>query len=248
MQNIRPARSLERRSRNWLLIAVVVGVLGLIAGVVGLFLHGIPLIVPSNPNYGLYSLTRDALIGLGVLLFLVAVGMAVRAVTWRQENELALAIGDALADMDIVDQRYTYIRNINKFAIGYVDSVLVGPPGVLVFRITQKGGTYFNEGAYWMQQKDKGEWKTLRWSPTKEAVQDIKKLREFLAARNLLDVPVFGVVVFTEDAPATRVTTQDPVVPVVQPSELSYELSDGYFAQERIDQLTVNKIARLLRE
>jgi hypothetical protein len=98
-----------------------------------------------------------------------------------------------------------------------------------------------------MQQKDKGAWRTIRWSPTRETVEDIRKVRAFLQARGLPDVPVFGVVVFLEDKPVTTVTVEQPVVPVLQPSELSYGLEDTYFSKkDRLDQLTANKVATLL--
>ena len=98
-----------------------------------------------------------------------------------------------------------------------------------------------------MKQKEKGEWQSLRWSPSRECVDDIKKIREFLAARGHADVPVFGVVVFTEEEPATLVTTENPLMPVLQPNELSYGLADTYFAKtDRIDQQTANDVATQL--
>jgi Nuclease-related domain len=125
--------------------------------------------------------------------------------------------------------------------------VLIGPPGVLVFRITQRGGVYYNKGQYWLKQKDKDDWQSLTWSPTKECVDDIKKIREFLAARGLPDVPVFGVVVFTAAPPETQVTLEQPLVPVLQPHELSYGLVDNYMANtKRIDIATVNRVLNLL--
>lgn len=245
MRNVVPRVALARRSRNLLLGSVLIFLLGVTAVVIALFLQTVPLVVPANPNYGLYVGARTGLYVLGAVLVVLSVIAAIRALTWKQDNALAEAIGDALAEF--LDERYAYIRNVSRSALGYIDAVLVGPPGVLVFRITQRSGVFYNEGARWMKQRDKGSWRTLRWSPTKEVVQDIERVREFLAARSLPDVPVFGVVVFTEAEPATLVTTDEPVVPVMQPHELSYELEDSYFSKkDRIDQLTANKAATLL--
>lgn len=245
MRNIVPARALARRSRNFLFAAVLVFFLGILALAFSFFMRGIPLVVPANPNYDFYVLTQDLLLWLGVGLIVIALFIALRATTWKQDNPLALMIGEELAK--VLDDRYVYIRNVNKFALGYMDAVLVGPAGALVFRITNKAGVFFNEGAYWMRQKDKGEWQTLKWSPTKECVADIKKLREFLQSRGLADAPVFGVVVFTEQEPATIVTTDKPVIPVLQPHELSYGLEDSYFSKkDRLDQLAANRIATLI--
>lgn len=245
MQNIVPARSLARRSRNLLLGAVLIILLGVLLVTVNIFMRTVRLVVPSNPNYNLYTFATGAAIFLGVLMILVGIALIVRAVTWKRDNVLAQQIADALDDF--LDKQYVFIRNLSRMAIGYVDAVLVGPPGVLVFRITQRGGTYYNKGQYWLRQKDKGEWEPLTWSPTKEAVDDVKKIREFLAARGLPDVPVFGVVVFTEEAPATRVTVEQPLVPVLQPNELSYGLADNYMVNaKRIDIPTVTRVVNLL--
>ena len=245
MQNIVPARSLARRSRNLFLGAILIILFGALLIVAGIFMRSVGLVVPTNPNYQLYTLSATAALWIGGLLIFIGIIMIIRAVTWRRDNVLAQKIADALDDF--LDKKYVYVRNLSKLAIGYVDAVLIGPPGVLVFRITQRGGTYFNKGQYWLKQKDKGEWQPLNWSPTKECIEDIKKLREFLAARGLDNVPVFGVVVFTEDPPATRVTLENPTVPVLQPHELSYGLADTYMANtKRIDIPTVTRVVNLL--
>ncbi len=245
MRNVVPRVTLARRSRNLLLGSVLIFLLGVVAIVVSIFMQTVSLVVPANPNYGLYVASRTGLMILGVVLLILAVIAAIRALTWKQDNALAEAIGGALADF--LDERYVYIRNVSRSALGYIDAVLVGPPGVLVFRITQRSGVFYNEGARWMKQRDKGSWRTLRWSPTKEVVDDVEKVRQFLEARSLPDVPVFGVIIFTEEEPATLITTEQPVVPVLQPHELSYGLEDTYFSKkDRIDQLSANKTATLL--
>jgi hypothetical protein len=79
-------------------------------------------------------------------------------------------------------------------------------------------------------------------------VSDIKAMREWLKARDLPDVPVFGGIVFTREVPENQVTAQNPVVPVLHSSEFSYALQDNYFAKDRLDQPSVNRIASLLYE
>lgn len=244
MQNVVPARALARRSRSLIFAAVVIFVLGIFVAVLGVVLLQIPLVVPSNSNFTLYDSARRGLIGLGVVLGVLAVLMALRGITWKTDNQLAASTGEALTDF--LDERYIFIRNISKRALGYVDAILIGPPGLLVFRITAKEGTFFNEGPHWLRQKDKGDWVTMRWSPTRETVDDIRKVREYLDARGLPDIPVFGVVVLTKDAPLAQVSQQNPIVPALHPNELSYDLSDTYFAKDRIDQATVVRIAEML--
>jgi hypothetical protein len=247
MRNVVPARALRRRSGVLLFGAGFLAVLGILAIAIGSFLATVHLVVADNPNYAFYVFSYSALPWLGFILITIAVLMVIRALTWKQDNPIAASAGQVLANELNLDDRYSYIRNVSKASIGYVDAVLVGPPGILVFRVTERAGTYFNQGAKWMVQKDKGQWQALNWSPSKEVVDDIRKIREFLQTKGLAQIPIFGVVMFTEAAPATRVTTENPSVPVLQPQELAYGLEDSYFAQrDRLDQLTVNKIAETL--
>lgn len=249
MQNVAPSRSLARRSRNLLIGAVVVALVGLLSAGIGLFLFAVPLVVPSNPTFNLYELVRQALVAVGLLLFVVALAMAIRAITWKQDNTLSTSVADELANY--VDKRYVFIRNISKRALGYVDAVLVGPAGVLVFRITSREGNYYNEGTKWMIQRDKGAWRTLSWSPSEEAIDDIKRMREFLQSNGIEKPQVFGVVVFTQEPPDydTHVTAQNPVIPVAQLSTLYDRLLPNYLAtQDRHDPATVTQIAKLIFE
>jgi hypothetical protein len=219
---------------------------GLLAFVIGFLLHAFALVVASNPGYTQYDLVRKGLMVLGGLIILVSVLLIGRALSWKRDNLVAKSLGDTIAEF--YDDRFIFIRNVSRSTLPYMDAVLVGPPGVLVMRVTDTRGIYFNEGQSWMRQRDKGVWATMRWNPTAEAVSDIKAIREWLKARNLPDVPVFGGIVFTREVPEVQVTAQTPVVPVLHTSEFSYALQDNYFVKDRLDQPTVNKIASLLYE
>lgn len=244
MRNVVPARALARRSRDFLLGSIYLFLFGLAAVIIAIFLRTIPLVTPNSPDFERYLLGRDVLLGLGVVSMLVAVGIAARALTWRRDNDLAIEIGRVLERS--LDDRYVYIRNINRPALGYIDAVLVGPPGTLVFRIVRRDGTYFNEGKDWLQQREKGDWTPLRRSPSIECLVDVDAVREYLRTSGLSEVPVFGVVAFTNDAPATIVNTERPTVPVLQPQELINGLQTSYFAKDRINLAISNRVAELL--
>lgn len=245
MQNVVPGQALSRRSRRLLYGAALVAFLAIIAAVIGTVLRFIPLVVPSNPGYERYVLVYNALLVIGGVLLITVAAMCVRALTWRQDNTLALSTGEHFAAF--LDKHYIFIRNISKRDIGYVDAVLVGPPGVLVCRICDKPGVYYNEGDKWMQQRDQGEWQTLSWSPTDEAVADIRKIRDYLESHQIQNPQVFGVVIFIEEPPATVVTTTNPTVPVAQLAELQDRLSGNYFALlDRHTNSTVTRMAELL--
>lgn len=244
MRNVVPRRALARRSRTFLTYALFLALLGILALVIGIGLFVIPLVVPSNPSYSLYDLVRHVLIGVGVIFILLAIGIAIRALTWRTDNTLAESTGHALAEF--LNDDYLFLRNVSKMAVGYIDAVLIGPPGVLVFRIVDREGVFYNEGVRWMQQREKGEWTPLNWSPSEEAVEDIKKLREYLKRRDLEYVQVWGVVVFTKSPPVTQITLENPQVAVAFIDELSYKLSDTYFAKVRVEKDDLAKLAKLL--
>lgn len=247
MRNVVTARALARRSRNLLLVAILVFSLGVLMTLIAFFMRSIPLVTTASSNYDLYLLLRDLLLWLGLAIIIIGTLLVIRALTWKRENPVATQIGRVLAHDLNLDDRYSYISNLSRRSIGYVDAVLIGPPGVLVFRITDRSGTFFNEGSAWLQQRDKGQWKPLRWSPTREVVADVNKIRNFLQARNLSQIPVFPVIIFIEDAPSSRVTTEKPTVPVMQPQDLTYGLSNTYFAQtDRLEQLIANKVVEAL--
>lgn len=247
MRNMVPARSLARRSRDLMLIAILLLVIGILALIASSFMNSIPIVAEGTENRDFYEFAITAFAWMGGLIIALSLLMLLRAFTWKRDNPIAAQIGDVLEQELNLDDRYAYIRNVSRFAIGYVDAVLVGPPGVLVMRISNKGGVFFNQGSKWMKQRDKDNWQPLNWSPSEEVATDVKKVREFLQTRGLPEIPVFAVVVFTEDQPATRVTTENPTVPVMQPFEMAYSLESSYFAQrDRLEQLKVNEVIKAL--
>lgn len=246
MHNVAPSRALARRTRQLLTIAFVTAAIGVFVAVAGLALFVIPLAAPGSSSYSLYMLVRVAVFAIGMIIFFVALGISIRAITIRTDNDLALITGRFLARY--LDDRYHFIRNLNKRDIGYVDAVLIGPPGVLVYRIVNNTGVFANEGANWLKQDARGQWTTAGIDPTRECVQDVKRLREFLARHNLADVPVYGVVVFTKAEPAVQLAAKEPVVPISTLPSLLTNLGGNYLAKERIDANKVSAVVRLLYE
>lgn len=239
MQNVAPHMALVRRSRQLLQVAFLVVSVGVFTAVVGLAMFVLPLAPAANTTFRSVS---GIVFVFGVILGISGLLMALRAVTWRTDNDLAKMTGDFLAKQ--LDARYTFIRNVSKFGLGYVDAVLVGPQGVLVFRIVGEEGTFFNEVDKWLKRDPRGGWVPLRYNPTQQAVDDIKHLREYFKRRGLPDVPVFGAVVFT--APNVNLSAEKPAVPPAQLPTLLERLSTNYMARERIDQRAVDAIVKTL--
>ena len=244
MQNVAPTRRLNRRSRDLLIAAAVVFLLGAALSVVGIGMHVFNLVVPFNRGYEAYDLTRKALLTMGMGITLLSMLMALRSVTWKTDNAPARQVGELLAAQ--LDNRHVFIRNISKRGIGYVDAALVSKHGLLVLRITRRKGQFFHEGGQWLRRGRKGRWRPLRWNPTRDVVIDAKRLKVYLADFKLTNVPVYAAVVFTRDAPDAQFNLQRPAVPVVYASELVVKLQDSYFAASRLEAQTVQEVVNLL--
>jgi hypothetical protein len=243
MENVAPVRALVRRSYQLLQWAFVVLVVGIFLVVVALVLTTILLIPRTHALFPLYNLGATLLFIIGLLLGTTAVAMAIRAVTRRRENDLALETGERLAQS--LDANYVFIRNINRSGLGYIDAVLIGPPGALVFRILDHEGAFANEGAGWLIRDKNGEWAPFRVNPTKQAVEDIQRLREYLAKRGLSETPVFGVIVFTKSEAQVSIAQKEPVVPVSHLDALLDDLRANYLAKR--DRITAQTVAALRR-
>lgn len=244
MKHVSSSGALARRSREMLQLAFVVVTAGVFAAVVGLMLFVVPLAVPSNQIYPFYNFVRNALLFGGALVGLVGLGLALRAYFTRIDNDLAKVVGQYLEGY--LNDDYWFIRNINKRGLGYIDAVLVGPPGALVFRILDATGVYANERADWLRQKPGDEWVPARIDPTREDIVDIEALRKYLAQNDLYDIPVYGVVVFTKSEPVVKLMLKEPTVPVTHLGGLLDSVRASYGARERITTPVVQAIVDLI--
>lgn len=245
MLNTAPSRSLTRRSRNLLVIGFIVSSIGIFLLAVGLFLRLVPTFFGQTTTAGQFQSGIGLfLLIIGILGFLGGTALAVRALTRRRENDLAYLTGEHLSQF--LDERYQFIRNINRPKLGYIDAVLVGPPGVLVFRILSMSGELLNERGGWVKRSRNNDWVPLRVNPTEEAIVDVKAMREFANSQKIRNLDVYGVVVFLEDPPMLNVQLKDPVVPVAHLSALLDTLKSNYLAKERLNQSAIDRLTQLL--
>ena len=186
MQNVAPSNRLNRRSRDFLLAAAVVFLLGAALAVAGISLHVVSLVLPFNRGFAVYDLTRKTLLAIGFGLAFVSMLMALRAVTWKTDNALAWEIGELLAQK--LDRQFLFIRNISKRSLGTIDAALVSKHGVLVLRITKREGQYANEGGDWLRRGRNGDMApaALEPQPRCGGRRDLK-LYVSLQKRQLLD-------------------------------------------------------------
>lgn len=244
MQSIAPSKALTRRSQQLMTLALVVFAAGVFVTALGTLIRLIPL-VPIGTQLDTQHMIGILILLVGIALLIGAFVMFIRARTWKVDNDLAMMTGQALARS--LDDSYTLIRNISKREVGYVDAVLVGVPGVLVFRILDNQGEFANEGPNWLVKDPRtNEWKPAGIEPTRECVADIEKIREFLAKRGFTDVPMFGVVVFTKEQPFTSLKAREPVVPITPLSTLFDNLRPNYLAAARMNPGQIQPIIEAL--
>ncbi|PJF37491.1 MAG: hypothetical protein CUN49_00295 [Candidatus Thermofonsia Clade 1 bacterium] len=234
MQNLNPVREVARRGRDLMIIGAFVLLIGLIVGAIGV----LTVLLFSSPTFGLGSM------GVGALTVLTAIAVMVRGLSLRTENEPAKVVAQALSST--LGAEYTFIRNVSRRGLGYIDAVLVGPPGALVFRIHDKAGVFTNEGATWLIRGADGVMRLARLNLTRECVADVFALRAYLAKRGLAHVPVYAIVVFTH--PSASITVRQPNVPVADLRSLLDVMRSDYLRQTRIDPKTVEATVKAIYE
>jgi hypothetical protein len=232
MQNLNPSHSMTRRSRYYLSM----GCLGFFGGAIAIALFVLFIFVPLWENLA-FTLFQIFLLIMGLAFLAIGVLGIVRSQLLQKENPLAFAVGEGLGQF--LDGRYTYLRNVSKRGVGYIDAVLVGPPGALVFRIVDYTGTWINERAEWRVIGKGGQLRNAGTSPTRECAKDIYSLRKYLAKRGMANVPVYGIVVFSESN--VKLSADGPVVPIAEIPTLYQIMRRSYLSDERITQPAVKK-------
>ena len=77
---------------------------------------------------------------------------------------------------------------------GDLDIILVGPPGVWVLEVKNLKGEYRNIGETWEYRHGK-KWKLVKGNPSRQALNNAFRLKNFLMADNLklfVNPVVFG--------------------------------------------------------
>ena len=231
MQNINPARTVSRRGRFY----VALGALGFFAGLMMIALAVLFQFMPLWES-AWFNLVKIGLGIVGAVMTVVGFVAMVRGLTLKKDNPEAFAVGEALKQF--LDGRYTYLRNVSIRGVGYIDAVLVGPPGALVFRIVDYSGKWRNERANWLVLRGE-KMRKARTNPTRECAHDVYNLRKFLKKKGLERVPVYGIVVFTN--PQVELEADDPVIPICEIRTLYPIMRRDYLREERIAPPTVRQ-------
>ncbi|NDJ85341.1 MAG: NERD domain-containing protein [Chloroflexi bacterium] len=227
MQNINSSKNVNRRGRFYLLMGLFVTLGGLFAVIIGVLLFLLPVL-----GTDLSTPVGICLNIFGFPLTFVGLGLMFRGSTLQKDNPLAYEVGESMRSFLGSDARYTYVRNLSRRTLGYIDGVLVGPPGVLVLRTVDHKGEWHNERAEWRVRDKKGRLRPASDNPTRECARDVYALRKFLAKRGLDQVPVYGVVVFVSDR--VKLRGQGSIIPIAEKHTLFQILSRNYLSDERI--------------
>lgn len=228
MQNINPSKNVNRRGRFYLLMGLFLFLGGLIASALGFLFFFLPLL--GNSLSGPAGICLNVL---GVPMAVVGAVFIFRGLTLKKDNALAYEVGEAMRSFLGSDARYTYIRNISHRKLGYIDAVLIGPPGALVFRTVGYTGEWLNERAEWRTVNKRGKLRSASTNPTRECAHDVYSLRKFLANQRLNKIPVYGVVVFTSEN--IKLRGNGSVIPISEIHSLYQILSRDYLKEERIN-------------
>ncbi len=241
MKNINPSKHVNRRGRFYLFLGIFVFLIGLILVASGMLLLLLPVLGTTlSAPIAIVSL----IIGGGMAL--AGIGLMFRGTTLKKDNMQAYDVGEAMRSFLGTDARYTFVRNISKRRLGYIDAVLIGPPGVLVLRTVDYQGEWINEGVYWKVRAKNGALRPSSNNPTRECAKDVYALRKYLSKYNLSRVPVYGVVVFTSDR--VKLRGQGPVVPIAEKPTLYQILSRDYLREERINSPQIRKVVDALAD
>ena len=247
MRNIAPAQLINRQRLRFFQLAAVIVSAGIFLAMFGLALYALPSVFDDGGT--LYDVGRVGLMFGGVILCIIGAGIGLWTATNfrpKKENKLAQIMGNALRHE--LSAEFTFIRGINQLGIGYVDAVLVGTPGVMVFRLLDWTGEFLNESSHWVKKNNQGHWLPTRTNPTREVVDDINALKAHFADEGLEDIPIYGMIVFVKENTQARISLKDPVVPATHLRTVYPRLNEHFLGKERIRPKTVKIIVDLLYE
>ncbi len=229
MQNINPSNNVNRRGRFYSIMGILVFFMGALASAMGILFFLLPLLGNTYSSPGGVCLNV-----LGIPIAIAGLGGVVRGLTLQKDNPLAYEVGESMRSFLGQDSRYTFVRNISRRRLGYIDAVLVGPPGALVFRIVNYSGEWINEKAEWRVKAKNGNLRKASNNPTRECARDVYQLRAYFAKNHLVDVPVYGIVVFTTSPERLALRGEGPVIPIAELHLLYQIMAREYLKEDRI--------------
>ncbi|WP_445367797.1 NERD domain-containing protein [Methylomonas sp. BW4-1] len=157
----------------------------------------------------------------------------------------------------LLDGNWYLFRNIvlpgqNKSDI---DAVLVGPSGLWALEVKTFNGQYRVIGDEWRYKKNQ-TWKPVKSDPTRQAVNNAKRLSDFISNNSQIKVWVTPVVVWAN--PESTLTVQNSTVNIWRLEQLADEIGNLWGSQkvsdadqkkliDKLRQLCVNQLENVRR-
>lgn len=241
MRNVSTKGAITRQARQFIVFGFGGIALAVFLFALATLLGTVRLAAPGTSEESTIQFVASVLRFLMWIVGIAGLVALVRGLTFKRDNPLAETVrgvlGRALGD------EYTFIPSINTLRLGYIDAVLIGPPGVLVFRILQRSGTLLHEGSRWLKPGSDGKWLPAGFNATRDCITDMRAVKNHLARKQLPTEAIFGVVVLIGDA---RITEKDPRLPGTTLDGLLERLRSGYMAKQRLDPALAAAITELL--
>ena len=245
MRSFSPAGGYSRRARRRLQAAFLLVGAGTFLALTGLALSLVPLVGREGRFAEIYQTFAQLPIIAGALLALAGLLLAVMTYRRRTDDELALKVAQELRQQ--LDDRFTFISNINSRYLRGLDALIAGPPGLLALRILDLKGDLYQERGYWLRQGKRGDFLPLSTDPTRELLRDIRRLRERLARNQLADFPLFAIIVAVHGPPDLQYHAAGEIVPLAYLSSLQENLRGNYLARERVTMRALRATMQHLR-
>lgn len=242
MKNVSTKRAITRQAYQFTVFGFGGLAFGIFLFVLATFLGRIPFAPPGSASAATIRTVTDIMQFIGVVAAVAGSVALIRGLTFRRSNVLAERVGVVLSKA--LEDEYTYITSINTMRLGYIDAVLVGPPGVLVFRIVERSGTLLHEGEKWLKPGPDGTWLPAGLNASRDCIVDMRAVKNHLTRNNIVTDAIFGVAVLLGEA---RITEKTPVIPGVTLDGLLDRLRTGYMAKPRLDPAIASAIVSLLK-
>ncbi|MCY4008591.1 MAG: response regulator [Anaerolineaceae bacterium] len=243
----RMGRGLSREAKKLLQVASLAILGGSFVLLVGLALSVIPLIGREGSFAELYHILQQALILAGLLSAVCGLWFLLRANQRRKTDDLlAQEVFQTLARN--LDARFSFISSSQIRSVCGIDALMIGPPGLLIFKFLHLNGQLYQERGHWLTQNRKGELIPLKNNPTQELLSDMNHIQQRLDGQGLSDFPIFGAILSLNDSDQLQYHANEEIFPLVFAPSLNERLKQSYFFRDRITLRAAGKLLEHLRQ
>lgn len=236
MQTDAISRERARRAQRRMATGCITALAALVLIAFGVVLVLLPLFEGA-----LQTLINVIAFALGGALLLVGIyyftsGMAIPTADARSARLAQVLSG-------VLDQNHILVRDPAPAGLNArLDAVVIGPSGIMVFKVVDEPGIFRCEGDLWLQRAPGKDFQLWRRNPTREFLAELDQLRAYLNKRSLNNVPLSTLIVFTD--PHTEISARAPAIPVTTLFNMPTELRNGYLLRPRIDEELTRRVRR----